>query len=166
MMGMGMSMGMHMNGGTSHTRPAPMVHDGNLGFPNQPAQGEHTQISGGVPAGVTMIESPEHTIALLLKGNVCPWLSPGSQFQVEAVQIASSTGLNRLIQVANGVPADQCENRAVTECIELGNGLWEKGQTFRFDDAVSKVLTMKDAGWDNTRNRTGGQSLHLWAHRL
>ena len=81
--------------------------------------------------------------------------------------ISSSTGLNRLIQVCNNnASAEECENMAITECIELGNGMWEKGQTFKYGDAVSRVLTMKDAGWDNKRNRTGGQSLHIWLHRI
>jgi hypothetical protein len=161
-------MGMGITGGnTMHTRPAPMAHDGNMGFPAQPAQQEITQIAGGMPPGVTLVESAEHTIALWIKGNVCPWLSPGAQFQIECLGFASTTGLNRVIQVLNdGKPAEECENMAVTECIELGNGMWEKGQTFKYNDAVSRVLTMKDAGWDNTRNRAGGSSLHLWCHRI
>jgi hypothetical protein len=163
---MGMGWGI-MGGNTMHTRPAPMAHDGNMGFPAQPAQQEVTQIAGGIPPGVTLIESAEHTIALWIKGNVCPWLSPGAQFQIECLGFASTTGLNRLIQVLNdGRPDAECENMAITECIELGNGMWEKGQTFKYNDAVSRVLTMKDAGWDNTRNRAGGQSLHLWCHRI
>ncbi|KAH7355577.1 hypothetical protein BKA66DRAFT_446528 [Pyrenochaeta sp. MPI-SDFR-AT-0127] len=148
-------------------RPAPVVHDGNMGFPAQPEQGEITEIAGGIPPGVALIEAGEHTIILQVKGNVCPWLSPGAQFQVEALAMASTTGLNRLIQVCNnGASADDCENMAVTECIELGNGMWEKGQTFKYNDAVSRVLTMKDAGWDNKRNRSDGQSLHIWLHRI
>lgn len=163
MVGMGVGLG----GASMHGRPAPFAHDGNLGFPAQPAQGEPTQISGGIPAGVTLIESAEHSIVIQIKGDVCPWLSPGAQFPVEALAFGSTTGLNRLIQVCNnnGTP-EECENMAVTECIELGNGLWEKGQTFKYNDAVSRVLTMKDAGWDNTRNRTGGQSLHIWCHQI
>lgn len=148
-------------------RPAPIVHDGNLGFPAQPEQNEVTAIAGGIPPGVALVEAGEHTIILQIKGNVCPWLSPGAQFQIEALALASTTGLNRLIQVCNNnATPDDCENMAVTECIELGNGLWEKGQTFKYNDAVSRVLTMKDAGWDNQRNRTNGQSLHLWTHRI
>lgn len=150
-----------------HARPAPMVHDGNMGYPAQPEQQEITQIAGGIPAGVTFVESAEHTIIIHIKGNMCPWLSPGAQFQVESMAMASTTGLNRLIQICNnGAGPEDCENMAITECIELGNGLWEKGQTFKYNDAVSRVLTMKDAGWDNTRNRTNGQSLHLWLHRI
>ncbi|KAF2134490.1 hypothetical protein P153DRAFT_362256 [Dothidotthia symphoricarpi CBS 119687] len=150
-----------------HDRPAPMFVDGNGGPPAQPEQGEITAIAGGVAPGITLVESAEHTIVVQVKGNVCPWLSPGAQFPVERFQMASTTGLNRLIQVCNnGAPADDCENMAVTECIELGNGLWEKGQTFKYNDAVSRVLTLKDAGWDNKRNRQGGQSLHLWSHRI
>jgi hypothetical protein len=154
-------------GNIMHNRPAPMVHNGNMGFPAQPEQQEPTQIAGGIPPGVTMIESAEHSIVIWIKGNVCPWLSPGAQFQVEPLALGSTTGLNRLIQVLNyHKPADECENVAITECIELGNGMWEKGQTFKYNDAVSRVLTMKDAGWDNTRNRPNGQSLHLWCHRI
>lgn len=149
-------------------RPAPVAVDGNLGAgPPQPEQGDVTQIPGGVPPGVTHVEASEHTLFVQIKGNVCPWLSPGAQFVTEMFNISSSTGLNRLIQVCNNnASADDCENMAITECIELGNGLWEKGQTFKYGDAVARVLTMKDAGWDNTRNRTGGQSLHIWLHRI
>jgi hypothetical protein len=163
MMGIGIGMGQN----TMHNRPAPMVHDGNMGFPAQPAQQDVTQIAGGIPPGVALVESAEHTLAIWIQGNVCPWLSPGAQFHIQPLCFASTTGLNRVIQVLNdGKPADECENMAITECIELGNGMWEKGQTFKYNDAVSRVLTMKDAGWDNTRNRTNGQSLHLWCHRI
>ncbi len=173
MPGMMMAPGMMLPGAAAQAapmqaRPAPALHDGNAGFPAQPAQEEITQIAGGIPPGVALVESAEHTIIIHIKGNACPWLSPGASFQVEPLALASGTGLNRLIQVCNGgiTGDEECENTAVTECIELGNGLWEKGQTFRYNDAVSRVLTMKDAGWDNTRNRTGGQSLHLWGHRV
>ncbi|KAH7091130.1 hypothetical protein FB567DRAFT_518024 [Paraphoma chrysanthemicola] len=167
--GMMPGVGVGMMGGlnTMHTRPAPAAHDGNMGFPAQPEQQDVTQIAGGIPPGVTLIESAEHSVVIWIKGNVCPWLSPGAQFQVEPLAFSSTTGLNRLIQVLNnGAPEAECENMAITECIELGNGMWEKGQTFKYNDAVSRVLTMKDAGWDNTRNRTNGQSLHLWCHRI
>jgi hypothetical protein len=165
----GMMMGGMMPGmaGSQHFRPAPMVHDGNFGFQNQPAQEDPTQIAGGIPPGVALIESAEHTIFMRIQGNICPWLSPGTQLHMEPLAAASTTGLNRLIQICNGCPpADELENMAVTECIELGSGLWEKGQTFKYNDAVSRVLTMKDAGWDNTRNRSSGQTLHLWGHRV
>jgi hypothetical protein len=156
-----------MGAASQHQRPAPLFHDGNHGHHAQPAQADVSQIAGGIPAGVMLVESAEHTIFIRITGNVCPWLSPGASFAVEQLAAASTTGLNRLIQICNdGIPEDELEGTAVTECIELGNGLWEKGQTFRYNDAVSKVLTMKDAGWDNTRNRVGGNSLHLWGHRV
>lgn len=148
-------------------RPAPIAIDGNGGANTDPVQADVTQIAGGVPPGATHVEAAEHTLFIQIKGNVCPWLSPCAQLMTEMMHISSSTGLNRLIQVCNnGASPEDTENMAVSECIELGNGLWEKGQTFKYNDAVSRVLTMKDAGWDNTRNRTGGQSLHLWLHQL
>ncbi|EMD66679.1 hypothetical protein GGP41_008087 [Bipolaris sorokiniana] len=152
---------------TQHHRPAPLFHDGNNGHHAQPAQADVSQIAGGIPPGVMLVESAEHTIFMRITGNVCPWLSPGASFGIEQLAAASTTGLNRLIQICHdGVPEEELEGTAITECIELGNGLWEKGQTFRYNDAVSKVLTLKDAGWDNTRNRVGGNSLHLWGHRV
>lgn len=152
---------------TQHHRPAPLFHDANNGHHAQPAQADVSQIAGGIPPGVMLVESAEHTIFMRITGNVCPWLSPGASFGIEQLAAASTTGLNRLIQICHdGVPDEELEGTAVTECIELGNGLWEKGQTFRYNDAVSKVLTLKDAGWDNTRNRVGGNSLHLWGHRV
>lgn len=164
MPGMMMAPGM---AGSQHFRPAPMFHDGIHGHPAQPEQQDVGQIAGGIPAGVMLVESAEHTIFYRITGNICPWLSPGTQLGIEQLAAASTTGLNRLIQICNdGTPADELENCAVTECIELGNGMWEKGQTFKYNDAVSRVLTMKDAGWDNTRNRQNGNSLHLWGHRI
>lgn len=164
-----MGMGMGMMGGVELAgyRPAPIAVDGNGGASPQPEQQDMTQVPGGVPPGVTHVEASEHTLFIQLKGNVCPWLSPGAQFVTEMFNISSSTGLNRLVQVCNNnASAEKCENMAITECIELGNGMWEKGQTFKYGDAVARVLTMKDAGWDNKRNRTGGQSLHIWLHRI
>ena len=153
--------------GSQHFRPAPMFIDGNHGHPAQPEQQDVSQISGGIPPGVMLVESAEHTIFYRITGNICPWLSPGTPLTLEPLAAASTTGLNRLIQICNdGTPADELENCAVTECIELANGLWEKGQTFKYNDAVSRVLTLKDAGWDNTRNRGNGSSLHLWGHRI
>ncbi|CAN9442356.1 unnamed protein product [Alternaria alternata] len=169
MMGGGMMPGMMGPGvaGSQHFRPAPMFIDGNHGHPAQPEQQDVSQISGGIPPGVMLVESAEHTIFYRITGNICPWLSPGTPLTLEPLAAASTTGLNRLIQICNdGTPADKLENCAVTECIELANGLWEKGQTFKYNDAVSRVLTLKDAGWDNTRNRGNGNSLHLWGHRI
>lgn len=164
---MGMGMGLMGGVGLPGYRPAPIAVDGNSGAPPQPEQQDVTQIPGGIPPGVTHVEASEHSLFIQIKGNVCPWLSPGAAFVTEMFNISSSTGLNRLIQVCNNnASADECENMAITECIELGNGMWEKGQTFKYGDAVARVLTMKDAGWDNKRNRTGGQSLHIWLHRI
>jgi hypothetical protein len=39
---------------------------------------------------------------------------------------------------------------------------WEKGQTFKYNDAVSRLYSSKDAGWDDTRTRAGGKSSILF----
>lgn len=160
-MGMGMGMGGFFPG--MH-RPAPgMIAEAIA--PEQPPQGDITQIGGGVPPGATHVESSEHTIIHLLKGPVYPWVNHGMPMEVEILHMASTTSINRLIQICNNNSPDN-EGFAISECHEMVNGMWEKGQTFVFDDAMSRVLTIKDAGWDNQRNRTGGQSLHIFLHRV
>lgn len=84
--------------------------------------------------------------------------------EVEILHGASTTSVNRLMEVANN--NQDCEGFALSECHEMVNGIWEKGQTFTYNDAMSRVLTLKDAGWDNRRNRPGGQSLHAYLHRV
>ena len=156
-----------MIGGMAGHQPAPIAIDGNGGFPEQPKQNDFTEMPGGIPCGATHVEPETHTLFYQIKGNVCPWLSPGAQFVTELFHIACPTGLNRMIQVCNNnASPEECENTAITECLELGNGMWEKGQTFKYNDAVCRVLTNKDAGWDHTRNREGGQSLYLWCHQI
>lgn len=128
------------------------------------SQTDITQVPGGVPPGVTQVEGTQHTLVLHIKSPVFPWMNHGAPMEVEALQMSSSTGINRLIQVCR--ENQDCEGWAISECHEMVNGVWEKGQTFVYDDAMSKVLTVGDAGWDNKRNRPGGQSLHIHLHRV
>ncbi|PSN64292.1 hypothetical protein BS50DRAFT_678433 [Corynespora cassiicola Philippines] len=155
--GMGMGMGWGLN------PPAPGARAEAVA-PAQPEQADITSVPGGCPPGVTHVEAAEHTIVHLLKTEFAPWLVQMQPILTESLHIASSTGINRFITVCNN--NQDAEGFAVSECIELGNGMWEKGQTFVFNDAISRVLTMKDAGWDNQRNRPGGRSLHVYLHRV
>jgi len=166
MMGMGMGMGMGLMGGLGGlftARPSPATITEASALP-QPTQGDITQIPGGVPPGATHIESGEHTVVHVLKGPIYPWLNHGMPMEVEILHMSSVTGMNRLIDILNNNEGG--EGMAVSECHEMVNGVWEKGQTFIWGDAMSRVLTIKDAGWDNKRNRTGGQSLHVYLHRV
>lgn len=161
--GMGMGMGMGLLGGLFSDRPAPGMISEASALP-QPRQGDITQIPGGIPPGATHVESGEHTVVHVLKGPIYPWLNHGMPMEVEILHMSSVTGMNRFIEILNNNEA--AEGMAVSECHEMVNGVWEKGQTFISGDAMSRVLTIKDAGWDNKRNRTGGQSLHVYLHRV
>ncbi|PVI00117.1 hypothetical protein DM02DRAFT_614617 [Periconia macrospinosa] len=140
----------------------------------QPAQEDITVVAGGIPPGVTHVESSSHAIIHLLKAPpgldptypFYPWLNHGNPMEVEILHVSCSTGMNRMIQVCMPNVQDDCEGWAITECHEMVNGMWEKGQTFVYDEAMSRVLTIGDAGWDNKRNRPGGQSLHVFIHRV
>lgn len=178
-MGMGMpGMGMGFGGlgglglwpGMQQPAPAMITEaSGNV----QPVQEDPTTVAGGVPPGATHIESAEHAIIHLLKAPAgldptypfYPWLNHGNPMEVEILHVGCSTGLNRMIQVCMPMGQTDCNGWAITECHEMVSGIWEKGQTFVYDDAVSKVLTIGDAGWNNQRNRPGGQSLHIYLHR-
>ncbi|KAF1963516.1 hypothetical protein CC80DRAFT_530364 [Byssothecium circinans] len=170
---MGMGMGMGMGGLWGGQRPAPAMITEATGL-EQPMQNDITEVPGGIPPGVTHVESAEHTIVHLLKAPLdvpntypfYPWLNHGNPMEVEILHLSSVTGMNRMIQICLRDVNDDPAGWAISECHEMVNGIWEKGQTFVFDEAMSRVLTIKDAGWDNKRNRPGGQSLHIFAHRV
>ncbi|KAF2878094.1 hypothetical protein BDV95DRAFT_589067 [Massariosphaeria phaeospora] len=160
-MGMGGMMGMGPFGmGLNH--PAPGIHHGVA--PPQPEQRDVTEVPGGCPPGATNVEPPETTLIHWLKGPYHPWLMPGQNFVTETLHLDSTTGLNRVIKVC--LDNQDAKGWAITECIELGNGTFEKGQTFIFDDAMSKVNNVRDVGWSKERNRAGGRSLHVYVHRI
>lgn len=166
-MGMGMGVGMGMGAGMGFWpgmhRPAPGIMTEALAEA-QPPQGEITSLPGGVPPGMTLVESTEHTIVHLLKGPVFPWLNHGMPMEVEVLYVSCSTSINRLIQVCND--NQDCEGYGVSEVHEMVNGQWEKGQTFVYDEPMSMVLTLGDAGWNKERNRPGGRSLHIYFHKV
>jgi hypothetical protein len=161
--GMGMGMGMGMGFWPGMHRPAPGIMAEALGEA-QPPQGDITSLPGGVPPGMTHVESTEHTIVHLLKGPVFPWLNHGMPMEVEILYVSCSTNINRLIQVCND--NQDCEGYGVSEVHEMVNGQWEKGQTFVYGEPMSMVLTLGDAGWNNERNRPGGRSLHIYFHKV
>ncbi|KAF2797707.1 hypothetical protein K505DRAFT_414863 [Melanomma pulvis-pyrius CBS 109.77] len=162
--GLGMGMG-GMYGGLFGEQPAPGVHDnGHNNGPVPPTQPDITVVSGGVPAGVTNVAAEEYTIVIRIKTHIEPWLQPMQPMVCESLNIDSSTSLNRLIQVCR--ENLECEGWAITECIELGNGLWEKGITFIYGTPTAITGTLKGVGWTNARNRVGGQSLHIYCHKV
>ncbi|KAL5442378.1 hypothetical protein PMIN07_010157 [Paraphaeosphaeria minitans] len=154
-MGMGFWPGMH--------RPAPGTMTEALA-PPQPPQGDITSLPGGVPPGMTHVESTEHTIVHLLKGPVFPWLNHEMPMEVEVLYVSCSTNINRLIEACN--ENQECEGYGISEVHEMVNGQWEKGQTFVYGEPMSLVLTLGDAGWNKERNRPGGRSLHIYFHKV
>jgi hypothetical protein len=133
------------------------------GPPPQP-QPDITVVSGGVPPGVTNVAAEEYTIVIHIKGMLPPWTTPGQPLHCESLSLDSTTSLNRLIQVCR--ENEDCEGWAITECIELGSGVWEKGITFVYGTPTAITGTLKGVGWTNARNRHGGQSLHIFCHKV
>lgn len=160
---LGMNLGMGMGFWPGMHRPAPGVITEAVA-PEQPKQGDITNLPGGVPPGATFVESTQHTIVNVLKGPHFPWLNHGMPMEVEILYMSSSTGINRLIEVCNN--NQDCEGYGISEVHEMVNGQWEKGQTFLYGDPMSVVLTLGDAGWNNERNRPGGRSLHVYFHKV
>ena len=165
-MGMGMGgLGMYPGFGLFGERPPPVVQDsGTNNGPVPPAQPDITVIPGGVPPGVTNVAADEYTIVILIRANIEPWIHGIQPLSCEALNIDSNSSLNRLIQVCR--ENQDCEGWAITECIELGNGYWEKGITFTYGSPTAITGTLKGVGWTNARNRHGGQSLHIFCHKV
>ena len=49
-----------------------------------------------------------------------------------------------------GVPAGDNDRYGLTECVETGNGSWEKGSTYVLSQDRSRK-TLAEVGWDETR---------------
>lgn len=162
--GMGMPVGFGMGGfWPGMHRPAPPVITEAVA-PEQPKQGDITSLPGGVPPGATLVQPDAHSIVHVLKGPHMPWLNHSMPMEVEILYVSCSTSINRLIQVCNN--NQDCEGWGLSECHEMVNGTWEKGQTFVYGEPMSMVLTLGDAGFDKKRNRPGGKSLHVYLHKI
>ncbi|ORX95354.1 hypothetical protein BCR34DRAFT_579352 [Clohesyomyces aquaticus] len=123
------------------------------------AQSTPNALPGGKHPAVTHFFSDSYTILGWLKSDFQPWDRPFAAINMEWIQVDSGWKVDQLIR-AMRENAD-CAGWAVTECIEQGNGVWERGTTF-VHESVESGQSLQTVGWTGRRNREDGTgSLHI-----
>ncbi|KAF2478082.1 uncharacterized protein BDR25DRAFT_365108 [Lindgomyces ingoldianus] len=119
-------------------------------------------LPGGLVSGVSHFFSDSYTILGWLKSGFRPWERNFAVMNIEWIQVDSNWKVDQLIKAMreNG----DCEGWAVTECMERGNGVWERGTTFVHGSERSGQ-SLATVGWTMRRNRddgTGALHVCLW----
>ena len=96
-----------------------------------------------------------------IKSNIYLQLSSSAQLLVKALTFSTFINLNCLITILSSNAPKEYKNIAVIEYIKLENSLQKKSQTFKFNNTVSKVLTIGNIKQNNIKNCKNRQSLHL-----
>ncbi|KAI9816610.1 MAG: hypothetical protein M1827_001743 [Pycnora praestabilis] len=101
-------------------------------------------------------------VHIVTAGFPAPYEGERLEFGFNIKKVAISTPLKDLIRMA-GAKGDDPAKNGITECIEVGNGVWRKGTTIWSKDERAKK-TMKDIGWDESRGTTR-RPIYLFVHR-
>lgn len=113
-----------------------------------------TNSSGGMGCepGYNYFFPAEHTKAHIFKSEKAPWQLPAnSQIPFIASHIPCSTTLADLLKGFGCYNPDPKKNRCF-EIIGVGNGKWYKGFNFCGEDEEHLGKTIKEIGWDQSRN--------------
>lgn len=126
-----------------------------------------TNSTGGVGCepGYNYFFAPAHTkIHVLLTGEDAPWnLEPNWAIDFYAVHVPTNTTIGELLK-GFGATNPEPEMNKVFEVHQGGNGRWYKGMSFRGDDKDAMAKTIKDVGWDSSRNGQPGGKPVVWLY--
>lgn len=118
-----------------------------------------TNSTGGVGCepGYNYFFPSEHTKIHVFKTNdTAPWQLP-ENFTVpfHACHVPTNTTIGQLLKGFGAVNPDPEMNKVI-ECHQGGNGKWYKGMLFRGDNEADMKKTIKEVGWDKSRNGLPG----------
>lgn len=114
-----------------------------------------TNSTGGVGCepGYNYVFHYSHTkIHVLLSGGDAPWnLTPNFAVDFYAVHVPTNTTIGDLMKGFGAVNPDPMQNK-IFEVHPGGSGSWYKGMSFRGDNEEAMKKTLKEVGWDDSRN--------------
>ncbi|KAJ0116777.1 hypothetical protein J7T55_009928 [Diaporthe amygdali] len=126
-----------------------------------------TNSTGGVGCepGYNYFFPAEHTKIHVFKTNdTPPWQLPVNfTAPFHACHVPTNTTIGQLLK-GFGACNPNPELNKVIEVHQGGNGRWYKGMSFRGDDKDAMKQTIKEVGWDSSRNglRGGKPVVHLY----
>lgn len=114
-----------------------------------------TNSTGGVGCepGYNYFFAPEHTKVHVFKtGATPPWQLPVNfTAPFHACHVPCNTTIGQLLQGFGACNPDPAKNKVI-EVHQGGNGKWYKGMSFQGDKKDNMAKTVKEVGWDKTRN--------------
>ncbi|KAK7745851.1 hypothetical protein SLS53_002569 [Cytospora paraplurivora] len=118
-----------------------------------------TNSTGGVGCepGYNYFYPAEHTKILVFRtGNTPPWhLEANRPAPFHAAHVPVNTTMADLLKGFGATNPDPRKNKVI-EVHQGGGGKWYKGMSFDGDDEKAMAKTLKEVGWDSSRNGLPG----------
>jgi hypothetical protein len=96
---------------------------------------------------------PRHVVHLhIVQSGVVPYAAPQSDFRFKLVRAPTNMTVLELLTVLGATRGAAGQN-GVTECVEVGEGVWAQGVSV-FGDKNDAKKTLAQMGWDQTRGDT------------
>ena len=156
----GPSLGVNPGVNPRYGQPVPRID------PNMPAA-QMTNSTGGLGCepGYNYFFPAEHTKIHVFGGTKPPWQLPGNaNIPFNAIHMPCNLTLGDVLKGLGCTNPNPKKNRC-TEVVQGGNGRWYKGLTFAGDDKGMLGMSIKEVGWDISRNghRQGKPVVCIWA---
>ena len=94
-------------------------------------------------------EREAHTLIHFFLDEVKPWESPGGSYTWAAFTVPTMMTVKQLIRQL-GRRNSNVELDGISECIELGDGVWLRGSSFKLGDSNADQ-TLEALGWTEAR---------------
>ncbi|CAJ2509690.1 Uu.00g147160.m01.CDS01 [Anthostomella pinea] len=115
----------------------------------------------GCEPGYGYVFHGEHTKVHIIKSSRAPWRSSGMSFHFIAAHIPVNTTIGELM-VGFGACDSVPKKNKLCEVLRGGNGQWYRGMIFAGDEREDLKKTLKQVGWDGSRNGQWGQKPVVW----
>ncbi|KAI9841670.1 MAG: hypothetical protein M1837_000464 [Sclerophora amabilis] len=113
--------------------------------------------------GMGYIFPSKHTTLYVIEGGFKPYENPGAEFDFIIYRAPCGLKVRELLERLGATEGDDTEN-GVTECLEIGDGLWDKGiSSFKSED--SSQQTLEHFGWNEERGKGGNPPVWLTVSR-
>ncbi|KAK5630297.1 hypothetical protein RRF57_006012 [Xylaria bambusicola] len=113
----------------------------------------------GCEPGYNYIFHDEHVKIHVLRTKEPPWRAPGLHYPFVKFMVPTNTTIKELFGRLGAFNPDPMLNR-ITEVREAGSGRWNRGMIFTGDQEADIKQTLKEIGWDGTRN--GREKDYVW----
>ncbi|KAI0391221.1 hypothetical protein F5Y17DRAFT_20543 [Xylariaceae sp. FL0594] len=142
--------------GQRHPQPHPLVSFDYPGINMVNSTG-----GAGCEPGYNYVFHNEHTKFHIFKTSRPPWRCPGMNFSFAKFQVPTNTKIGELMARFGACNPDPMKNK-ITEVSERGAGNWYRGMIFSGDQVADCQKTIKEVGWDASRNGRDKPVVWLW----